>query len=235
MALPASCPQRVVEGPQRRSKISLLPPVLVAIVGGSGAGKTWLARRLEAALAPQVALLSLDDFYRDLSHLSFAQRERVNFDHPRAIDWRCLERVLRDLLASRVTRIPRYDFSTHCRRPESIEWQPKPVVVIEGLWLLRRSTVRRLFARRLYIECPAGSRLKRRVRRDMAERGRSRASVEQQFREEVAPMHDRYVAPQARWADVILNSPISLKVVARLADELRAPASEHPERGSPPT
>ena len=201
------------------------PPVLVALVGGSGAGKTWLACRLESALAPDAAYLSLDDFYRDLSHLTFARRERVNFDHPRAIDWDCLERVLHDCLAGRPTHIPRYDFATHTRRLDPEAWQPKPLVLLDGLWLLRRPTVRRLFARKIFVDCPRALRLTRRIRRDMQERGRSRRSVEQQFREDVAPMHTRFVAAQKRWADLILNSPIRSANVRRVATDLRALAA----------
>ncbi len=197
------------------------PPVLVALVGGSGAGKTWLARRLEHALSPHAAYLSLDDFYRDLSHLTFAQRERVNFDHPRAIDWDCLERVLLDCLAGRPTHIPRYDFATHTRRLDAESWQPQPLVLLDGLWLLRRPAIRRLFARKIFVDCPRALRLTRRIQRDTKERGRSRRSVEQQFREDVAPMHTRFVAPQSRWADLILDSPIDPASVRRLTADLR--------------
>lgn len=201
-------------------------PLLVAIVGGSGAGKNWLADRLETALSPLVARLSLDDFYRDLSHLSFAQRERVNFDHPKAIDWICLEQVLQDCQRHHPTRIPRYDFTTHCRRPEAEGWEPRPIVLMDGLWLLRRPSVRRLFAQRIFIECPSALRLRRRVKRDMQERGRDRRSVERQFREDVAPMHERFVAPQTRWATRILSSPISTATVRELANDLRMLAGQ---------
>src|SRR5512140_3253218 len=90
-------------------------PLLVAIVGGSGSGKTWLARRLQRRLAPEAARVSLDDFYRDRSRLSPARRARLNFDHPRSIDWAEFERVLGRLSAGRSARVPRYDFRTHCR------------------------------------------------------------------------------------------------------------------------
>src|SRR5690242_20303132 len=92
-----------------------LRPVLVAIVGGSGSGKTWLTPRLVQALAPHAIRLCLDDFYRDRSHLTLPQRCRLNFDHPRAIDWTRLEQVLRGLLAGRKVRVPCYDFTIHSR------------------------------------------------------------------------------------------------------------------------
>src|ERR1043165_4477758 len=94
-------------------------PLLVAIVGGSGSGKSRLADELQTALGKSAGRLSLDDFYRDRSHLSAARRATINFDNPKAIDWISFEHVLANCLCRRKTRIPRYDFSTHCRRSQS--------------------------------------------------------------------------------------------------------------------
>ena len=206
----------------RSSSLAQPRPVFVALAGGSGSGKTWLATALQAQFGPSATRLCLDDFYRDLSHRSLPQRERVNFDHPRAIDWQTLEQVLRDALAGKTTRIPRYDFATHCRLPASAPWQPSPLVLVDGLWLLRRPSLRQLFAYRVFIECPAPVRLERRLERDMRERGRTRTSVIEQFQEEVAPMHERFVASQARWADLVLASPVSTDTVLEIAARLRA-------------
>lgn len=197
------------------------PPLLVAIVGGSGSGKTWLARRLEKLLAPGAVRFSQDDFYRDLTHLTMAQRVRVNFDHPHAIEWAALEAVLRDFRAGRPTPLPRYDFATHCRLPNSRMLRPRPVVLVDGLWLLRRPAIRRLFSWRIFIQCPSLLRLERRILRDTTERGRTRHSVVEQFRRHVAPMHDRFVEPQARWADCELESPVSPRAARQIAGELR--------------
>src|SRR5262245_32229390 len=123
---------------------------LVAIVGGSGAGKSWLARKLQTALGSRAVRISLDDFYRDRSHTSPARRANINFDHPRAIDWPAVERAVRDLRSGRTARLPRYDFKTHCRLREENILTPKPVVLIEGLWLLRRPSLRRLFDWRIF-------------------------------------------------------------------------------------
>jgi uridine kinase len=203
-------------------------PLLIAIVGGSGAGKTWLASRLEKALAPRVARISQDDFYRDLSHLPMHQRVRVNFDHPRAIDWAALETELRELQAGRPARLPRYDFSSHCRRADTRLLRPKPIVLVEGLWLLRRPSLRKLFARRLFVECPSELCLKRRIRRDTTERGRTRASVVEQFHRHVGPMFERFVIPQTRWADTVLPSPISAARLRTLLADLQARATDAP-------
>jgi uridine kinase len=202
---------------------------MIAIVGGSGAGKTWLADRLRAGLGNAACRLSLDDFYRDRSHLAPGRRERLNFDAPTAIDWPRVERVLRDCRAGRLTRVPCYDFTRHARRSDHESWQPKPVVVMDGLWLLLRPGIRRLFDLGIFLDCPARLRLQRRIARDRVERGRSPALVRRQFRETVLPMHRRYVAPQSRWADVILTHPIREKDVRRLLEQARMPlkASSH--------
>lgn len=193
---------------------------LIAIAGGSGAGKSWLAARLERLLAGRVARLSLDDFYRDRSHLTPGRRARLNFDHPRAIDWPALRGALRDCRAGRRTQTPRYDFSTHTRRPEREDCEPKAVVLVEGLWLLWPPFVRRLFHARIYLDCPESLRLQRRLARDMGERGRTAASVRRQFAETVAPMHARFVAPQARRADIVLRQPYQQGEIERLAGVL---------------
>lgn len=196
-------------------------PLLVAIVGGSGSGKTWLARKLESALAPHTARLSLDDFYCDRSHLSPQRRAKINFDQPGAIDWVATERAIRALARGRAALIPSYDFKTHTRARLGKVLVPKPIVLIEGLWLLRRRSLRRLFDVRIFVNCPTSVRLRRRLKRDLRSRGRTEASVRAQFWRMVEPMHRIYVAPQARWADIVLpgdSAPENLRaLVTRLS------------------
>ncbi|MBA4149804.1 MAG: uridine kinase [Verrucomicrobia bacterium] len=180
-------------------------PVIVGIVGGSGAGKTWLANQLIRNCRKEACLISLDDFYRDRSHLSPARRQKINFDHPRCIDWARLETTLRSCIVGKRTTMPSYDFATHSRREKEKPLLPKPLVLVEGLWLLRRPSVRRLFSYTIFVECPGELRLQRRLHRDCAERGRTKVSVRDQFRSCVAPMHERFVAPQQRWADRVFD------------------------------
>jgi uridine kinase len=199
-----------------------LRPVLVAIGGGSGSGKTWLTQRLEQALAPHAIRLCLDDFYRDRSHLTLPQRSRLNFDHPRAIDWTRLEQVLRGLLAGRKVRVPCYDFTVHSRSNHEKTLTPKPIILLEGLWLLRRPVLRRLFSFSIFLDRPARIRLQRRLARDLVSRGRIRLSIQRQFRQSVQPMHVRYVAPQARFADLVLRddcTPADLRLILRACRE----------------
>lgn len=192
----------------------------MAITGCSGAGKSWLAGQLQERLGKEAGLLRLDDFYRDRSHLAAGRRRRVNFDHPRSIDWRLFEEVLEGARRGLPLQVPRYDFARHARTGR-VRWRPGGVVLVEGLWLLRRPSVRRQFALSIFIECGRELCLKRRLRRDAIERGRSRRSIRRQFEEHVAPMGERYVQPQARRADWVVQSPISSKVVDAIAGRIR--------------
>jgi uridine kinase len=209
--------------------------VLVAIVGGSSSGKTWLADQLQAALGPKAGRLSQDDFYRDRSHLSVERRSKLNFDHPRAIDWLWLESALRDLLAGRETHVPAYDFATHCRRKRLKTVRPRPILLIEGLWLLRRPSLRQLFRFSVFLQCPTRVRLSRRLGRDLISRGRTRASVREQFWQSVEPMHERYVAPQSKWAEVVFTKPCAPRDVLELAQRICqiAPLAQHRSPGRP--
>jgi uridine kinase len=193
-------------------------PRLVAITGGSCTGKSRLAGLLCRLMGGTIGHLALDDFYLDRSHLSPARRAGLNFDTPRAIDWTSVERTLHDCRAGRAMSKPRYDFATHTRLPGMVSSPPSSITIVEGLWLLRRHSFRRLFDLKIYLDCPADLRLTRRVARDTAERGRSAAEIEEQFRTCVAPLHERHVAPQRRWADIVLVHPFQEEDIRRLAD-----------------
>jgi uridine kinase len=196
-------------------------PLIVAIVGGSGSGKSWLAQQLLTALHPEANHLCLDDFYLDRSHLSPGRRANLNFDHPRAIDWREFERVVRALQLGRPVRVPVYDFATHCRAGATRLLLPKPVLLIEGLWLLRRPSLRKLFTFRVFLDCPTALRLRRRLSRDRLARGRTPQSITAQFWKTVEPMHRKFVAPQARWADILLPAHHRQRLVRKLVSDLR--------------
>lgn len=195
-------------------------PLLVAITGGSGSGKSWLADQLQKILGGKAGRLSLDDFYRDRSHLPASRRALINFDHPRSIDWACLENTLRRCQKLQTVRIPQYDFTTHSRRPTRVIFKPSPIILLEGLWLLRRPSMRRLFKVRIFIDCPVKLRLNRRLARDLLSRGRDQSSVKNQFWKTVEPMHALYVASQSKWAHILLNAPINSAQVRHLAGQL---------------
>jgi uridine kinase len=202
-------------------------PQLIAIVGGSGAGKTWLADRLKQAVGRAAGRLSLDHFYRDRSHLPPARRAHLNFDHPQSIDWNSVEDVLEACREGARTHLPRYDFVTHTRHPDGRAWQPKPLILMDGLWLLRSPKIRALFSLRIFLDCPARLRLRRRIRRDVAERGRTPQSVRRQFAATVAPMHDKFIQSQARWADIVYRRSPGNADVRALAGRLQTLITEH--------
>jgi uridine kinase len=184
-------------------------PLHIAIIGGSGAGKTWLAEKLAGALAPRAARISLDDFYRDLSPLPPAERDRVNFDDPAAIDWENLRAVIGRMRVAEKIDLPLYDFETHARKAGPRTFLPPPLVIWDGLWLLHHDWLREKFAQTIFVECDAQERFRRRAERDVRERGRTLESVRRQFVEHTQPMHERFVDPQRRQAARIIASPVS--------------------------
>jgi uridine kinase len=198
-----------------------IKPQLIAVVGGSGAGKTWLATKLQTALGKRVTRLSLDDFYRDRSHLPAKRRNEINFDHPRAIDWNHVERVLEKFAEGKPAHLPRYDFTAHARKSRREFVKPKCLIIMDGLWLLRRPVVRKFFSCRIFIDCPRRLRLHRRIKRDRLERGRNAANIRKQFLRQVVPMHDRFVASQSRWANIIFTQP-GRNQISQLASKIES-------------
>lgn len=209
------------------------PVQLIAIVGGSGAGKGWLVARLCRLLGERACHLQLDNFYRDRSHLPMTERARLNFDEPDAIDWDAAKRVLRDCRAGRATCVPGYDFATFSRiaAREQSAWQPRPVVLVDGLWLLHEPSLRALFDLKIYLDTPADVRCARRMTRDVAERGYTPELIEQQLRTTVLPMHERHVEPQKKWADLVLTYPIDEHQITALAERIIQQAIEGDRRG----
>jgi uridine kinase len=193
---------------------------LIAVVGGSGAGKSWFVEQIARVLGDLSCHLTLDDFYRDRSHLPIGRRARLNYDIPHAIDWDDAARVLRDCREGLATRVPRYDFATYSRHPEPRWWQPRPIVFVDGLWLLRSAELRTLFDLRIFLDAPTPLRHERRIARDAAERGYSPKEIRARLDETVQPMHAKYVEPQKRWADLILSQPYREPAVELLAERL---------------
>lgn len=164
--------------------------------------------------------MSLDDFYIDRGYLSAARRARLNFDHPRSIDWPRLEQVLSSFASGAAARVPRYDFATHSRLSLDTTLAPGSIIIIEGLWLFRRASIRRHLDLKVFITGPASLCEERRLQRDIRERGRTPEQVREQWRGQTRPMFERFVAPQERWADITLEAPISEQDVLNLAGKI---------------
>jgi len=193
------------------------PPVIVGIAGGTGSGKTTLARRIRDGIGAQSALIQHDWYYRDQSHLSPEDFASINFDHPDSLDNELLEHHLKELKAGRAVEAPTYDFTRHARGDETILIEPRRIIVVEGILLFWVRALRQQFDIKLYVDTDADIRAFRRIRRDIRERGRDFESIRRQYYETVRPMHLEFVEPSKRWADLIVpeggNNKIALDVI----------------------
>ena len=182
-----------------------LMPVIIGIGGGTGSGKTTLARALvERYAIVGVALVDQDSYYRDQSHLSLPERESVNYDEPSAIDHDLLLEHLRELRAGRRIVKPQYCFASHTRSGEGETVAPRPLVVVAGLFALWEPRIRSLMALKIFVDADADIRFIRRLQRDVLERGRSVQSVVEQYLQTVRPMHKLYIEPTRRHADLVV-------------------------------
>ena len=182
-----------------------MKPLIIGIAGGSGSGKSTVARRIADALsASRVAFLDMDAYYRDHGHLSPHDRRHVNWDHPEAFDLDLLAEHLETLSAGRGVDKPVYDFVRHARAPQSVRIEPADVIVIDGILLLVDPRVRAACDVRVYVDTDADIRLVRRIRRDMAVRGRPLEEILDQYLTTVQPMHLQFVEPSKRYADLVV-------------------------------
>jgi uridine kinase len=183
----------------------MMDPVVIGIAGGSGSGKTTVQRRvIDAFGRGQIALLDHDSYYVDLGHLPAKERARFNFDHPRALETSLMVEQLDRLLAGEAVEKPTYDFTTHQRRRETERVEARPVIVVEGILVLGEPALRERMDIKLFVDAPDDVRLIRRIRRDTTERGRSLDAVLDQYEHTVRPMHEEFVEPSKRQADVII-------------------------------
>ncbi len=180
-----------------------MTPLIIGIAGGTGSGKTTVARRLRDAL-PGCVLMEHDWYYRDRGHLPPAERETVNYDHPDALDSDLLAEHLAWLREGKPIAAPIYDYLTHTRSRECRHIAPAPVVIVEGILVLAESALRAQMDIKVFVDTDADIRVFRRIRRDLEQRGRSFASVRDQYYQSVRPMHLQFVEPSKRWADLIL-------------------------------
>lgn len=178
--------------------------LVLGISGGTGSGKTTIAMALVDALGPAAVRIDHDSYYKDQSHLPYEERERINYDHPDSLDNELLADHLARLKRGQAIDKPQYDFRTHTRRLERIPVDSAPVILVEGILTLAIPSLRELMAIRIFVDTDADIRLMRRIRRDLEQRGRSFASIRQQYYKTVRPMHLAFVEPSKRFADVII-------------------------------
>lgn len=209
-----------------------MKPFVIGIAGGTGSGKTTVARRIYESLGLGSAVfLDQDSYYRDLSHLSLEERKQVNFDHPDSLDNDLLIAQLGELLAGKAIQKPTYDFAAHTRAEGTVRVEPRGIILVEGILLFVEPRLRDLFDLKIFVDTEADVRFIRRLRRDVEQRGREMGQIIEQYLATVRPMHFEFVEPSKRYADVILprggnNRPGIDVIAARVRERLahKAPA-----------
>jgi uridine kinase len=205
--------------------------LLVGIAGGTGSGKTTVARTIAAALpSASVATIEFDAYYRDRPDLSPEERAQLNFDHPDALETELFVEHLRTMRAGKGVDIPIYDFKTHRRLPEHRRAEAAPIVIVEGILAFVDADVRAQLDMKIFVDTDPDIRVFRRIRRDMEHRGRTFESIRDQYYRTVRPMHLQFVEPSKRWADLIIpeggNNRVALDlIIAKLMTVLAAQAS----------
>jgi uridine kinase len=180
-------------------------PVVIGVAGGSGSGKTSVTKAIyEQFQGHSILMLQQDYYYKDQSHLPFEERLKTNYDHPLAFDNDLLIEHLNELLNHQNVDKPVYDYKMHTRSDDTILVEPKDVIILEGILVLEDERLRNLMDIKLYVDTDADLRIIRRMLRDIKERGRSIDSVIDQYITVVRPMHNQFIEPTKRYADVII-------------------------------
>ena len=179
--------------------------LIIGIAGGTGSGKTTVVNQIiEEFPKDEVCVISQDSYYKDTSHLLFDERVKINFDHPKAIDFDLLEKHLKELKKGNPVDQPVYSFVEHNRTGKTIATQPRKVVIVEGILILTHPEVRKLFDIKIYVHADSDERLIRRLKRDMAERGRDLEEVLNRYQTTLKPMHQQFIEPTKEYADIII-------------------------------
>lgn len=209
-----------------------MKPLIIGIAGGTGSGKSTVARNVAQALSTSsVAFIDMDAYYLNFAHLPLEERRQINWDHPNAVDWDLLIAHLGELAEGRPIEKPVYDFVTHTRSPRTVHVPSAEVVVIDGILLFVEPRVRAMCDVKIFVDADADIRLIRRIQRDMAKRGRPLKEILDQYLSTVQPMHLEFVEPSKRYADVIVpggghnqiaNEMIVAKIQRRLGEQAAA-------------
>lgn len=195
--------------------------VVIGVAGGSGSGKTTVVRRIVDSLgSDEVTLLDHDRYYRDRNDLRLEERAALNYDHPDALETDLLVRHVHELRAGNNVEIPAYDFTRHARLKTTETAYPRRAIIVEGILVFVDAALRELMDIKVFVDTDADTRLIRRLRRDIAERGRTLDSVIEQYESTVRPMHLEFVEPSKRYADIILpqggHNPVAIELLLTL-------------------
>jgi uridine kinase len=210
----------------------MLDPIVIGIGGGTGSGKTTVAKEVRKHFPEEsVVMLHHDSYYLDRGHLPVRERERINYDHPDSFDNDLLISHMTELRAGVAVEKPIYDFETHTRRSETITVRPARIILLEGILVLAERRLRELMDIKLYVDTDADERFIRRLKRDMVERGRTADQVIEQYLSTVRPMHLQFVEPSKRYADVIIpEGGLNLVAVDLIVTKVRHFLTEQGEQ-----
>ncbi|MDZ4764977.1 MAG: uridine kinase [Chloroflexota bacterium] len=199
-------------------------PVTIAVAGGTGSGKTTISNAiLERVGSHNIAYLPHDAYYKDLRHLSSEDRRKINFDHPDSLDTDLLRQHIEALQTRNAVEIPIYDFTRDQRTLETQRVEPQSIILVEGILILAEAMLRPLFDVKIFVDTDADIRFIRRLKRDMAERGRTPESVIDQYLLYVRPMHQEFVEPSKRHADVIIpEGGFNTVAIDMVSDRIRS-------------
>ena len=198
--------------------------LIIGIGGGTGSGKTTVVNQILSEFQEgEVQVISQDSYYQDTSHLSFEERCEFNFDHPKSIDFELLEFHLQSLKQGKNVNQPVYSFKTHNRTGETTLTEPKKVVIVEGILILSNTQLRSLFDIKIFVHADSDERLMRRLKRDIAERGRDLDEVLERYQTTLKPMHDQFIEPMKAFADIIIPNnhfnTVAVNVVKSIINE----------------
>ena len=178
---------------------------IIGIAGGTGSGKTTVVKKIVEALPPHhVAVVPLDSYYNDTTGMTDEERRAINFDHPDAFDWKLLIKQINDLREGRAIEQPTYSYIISNRLPETVHVEPKPVIIVEGIMTLLNKKLRDMMDLRIFVDCDSDERLIRNIQRDIVERGRDVQMVVDRYLKVLKPMHEQFIEPTKRYADLII-------------------------------
>jgi len=193
--------------------------ILIGVAGGTGSGKTTVVRKIAEALPlSNISVVSQDAYYKDNSHISEEERKQINFDHPDSIEWPLLVEHLKNLINGESIQKPIYSFITSTRSEETELIEPKQVVIVEGILVLTQKEIRDICNIKLFVDAPSDERLIRVISRDISERSRSVDEVLDRYMKTVKPMHEQFIEPSKRFADIIIpqggQNKVAIDIVA---------------------
>ncbi len=177
---------------------------VVGIAGGSASGKTTIVNRIKENFGDDIVVISHDCYYKAHNELSFEERSRLNYDHPSSFDTDRMIEDVKKLKNSEEVEVPVYDYTIHNRSSQTTHIIPRPVIIIEGILILENKGLRELMDIKVFVDADADERLMRRMKRDMLERARSVESVLTQYAQTVKPMHEQFIEPSKKYADIII-------------------------------